>query len=442
MFFERFQAGRRAVLLHVRQGDDGDGDAAEFGELARSAGVETARTLFARPRTLHARALIGAGKVQELRQVVAALKADLVLADCDLSPAQQRNLEQALECRVMTRTELILGIFADRARTFEGKLQVELAQLKHAQTRLSGGWTHLDRQKGGIGLRGVGEAQIELDRRLLGKRIETLQAKLGQLASRRRRGRARRDRSGALTVSLAGYANAGKSTLFNALAAADVVVQDRPFATLDPTMRKLRVPGMGPVVLADTVGFVARLPHALMDAFRATLEEVANADLILHVLDASAPGLERRRREVEKVLAEIGAGQAPMLTVLNKCDLLDGGQTDGFPDAEDASPIAAWPLPGCAPPRSGERGASLRISAKTGRGLEALMAAIGAALGVRPPMELRLPASARRMRAQLYEAGAVLGEQPAKDGGSLLRVRADHRLLSQFPLWEFAADTG
>lgn len=426
----------------MRQGDDEGWDAAEFGELARSAGVATAETLFVRLRTLQARTLIGAGKVQELRQVVAALQADLVLADCDLSPAQQRNLEQALGCRVMTRAELILGIFADRARTFEGKLQVELAQLKHAQTRLVRGWTHLDRQKGGIGLRGVGEAQIELDRRLLGKRLETLQAKLDQLARRRRQGRGQRDRSGTLTVSLAGYANAGKSTLFNALAAADVAVEDRPFATLDPTMRKLRVPGAGPVVLADTVGFVARLPHALMDAFRATLEEVANADLILHVLDVSAPELGCRHRAVEKVLAEIGADQVPTLTVLNKCDLLDGGQADGCPGAEDASPIAAWPLPGCEAQCPGQNGAPLRVSAETGQGLKELMAAIGAALGVRPPMELLLPASARRMRSQLYEAGAVLGEQPAEDGGSLLRVQADHRLLSRIPLWEFAADTG
>lgn len=415
MFFERFQAGQRAILLHVRLDDGDDFDAVEFAELARSAGAQAVRELFARPRIRQARFLVGAGKVEELRRAVAELDADLLLADCDLSPAQQRNLEKALGCRVMTRTELILGIFADRARTFEGKLQVELAQLKHAQTRLVRGWTHLDRQKGGIGLRGVGEAQIELDRRLLGKRIETLQAKLGQLASRRRRGRHRRSRSGARTVSLAGYANAGKSTLFNALADADALVEDRPFATLDPGMRKLRVPGAGPVVLADTVGFVARLPHALVDAFQATLEEVASADLILHVLDASAPDMDRRRCEAEKVLAEIGADQAPTLTVLNKCDLLDDGQR-------------------CPAP--------LRVSAKTGEGMSELMAAIGAALGVRPPMELLLPACAGRTRAQLYEAGAVLGEQPAENGGSLLRVQADHRLLAQIPLWEFAVDTG
>lgn len=414
MFFERFQAGQRAILLHVQLDDGDDFDAVEFAELARSAGAQAVRELFARPRIRQARFLVGAGKVEELRRAVEELDADLLLADCDLSPAQQRNLEKALGCRVMTRTELILGIFADRARTFEGKLQVELAQLKHAQTRLVRGWTHLDRQKGGIGLRGAGEAQIELDRRLLGKRIETLQAKLGQLASRRRRGRRRRSRSGARTVSLAGYANAGKSTLFNALADANALVEDRPFATLDPGMRKLRVKGAGPVVLADTVGFVARLPHALVDAFQATLEEVANADLILHVLDASAPDMDRRRREAEKVLAEIGADQVPTLRVLNKCDLLDGQCSH----------------------------APLRVSAKTGEGVSELMAAIGAALGVRPPMELLLPACAGKTRARLYEAGAVLGEQPAEDGGSLLRVQADHQLLAQIPLWEFAVDTG
>ena len=311
---------------------------------------------------------MGEGKAREVHAAVGEHAADLVLVNEELSPGQQRNLERLVGCRVMTRTELILNIFAERARTFEGKLQVELAQLEHARTRLVRGWTHLDRQKGGIGLRGGGETQIELDRRMLTERIRKVQSRLERVADRRKQGRRRRNRTGAATVSLVGYTNAGKSTLFNALTAARTVAEDRLFATLDPTMRKLEVPGAGEVVLADTVGFVSRLPPALIDAFKATLEEVINADLLVHVVDASTEDADWRRCEVDRVLAEIGAESVPVVTAMNKCDLLDDSQA-----------------------RSVQNGSSVRVSATTGDGLERLVEAIGTALGVQAPMSVALP---------------------------------------------------
>ena len=412
MFFDRFAPGRHAVFLNVEFRGAEPFDPGEFRELARSAGVGVALEVVAKQREKHPGLLVGKGKAREVRTAVAECAADLVLVNEELSPGQQRNLERVVGCRVMTRTELILNIFAERARTFEGKLQVELAQLEHARTRLVRGWTHLDRQKGGIGLRGGGEAQIELDKRLLGERIRKVQSRLEQVAGRRGQGRRRRGRSGAATVSLVGYTNAGKSTLFNALTAAQTVAEDRLFATLDPTMRRLHVPGAGEVVLADTVGFVSRLPHTLIDAFKATLEEVTNADLLVHVVDESAQHAQWRRREVEKVLAEIGARSVPVVTALNKCDLIGG-----------------------APPRSlrsgNEINHTVHVSAKTGEGLKRLVEAIGAALGVQAPVSLALPLSAGRTRAWLYERGAVIGEEITEDGGTLLQIRADSRVRAR-----------
>ncbi len=410
MFFDRFAPGRHAVLLHLQLRGVDNFDSGEFRELANSAGIGIALEMVARRRERHPRLLVGEGKARELGRAVASLSADLVLVNHDLSPGQQRNLERVVGCRVMTRTELILHIFAERARTFEGKLQVELAQLEHARTRLVRGWTHLDRQKGGIGLRGGGETQIELDRRMLSDRIKRVQARLGQVARRRGQGRRRRSRSGTMTVSLVGYTNAGKSTLFNALTAAAAVAEDRLFATLDPTMRKLSVPGAGAVVLADTVGFISRLPHTLVDAFKATLEEVASADLLVHVVDASAADAERRRHEVEQVLADIGAQAIPVVTALNKCDLI-GERTS----------VA----------RNSSSNRSVSVSAVSGEGLQRLVEAIGVALGVQEPLSLTLPLSAGRARAWLYARGAVLGEEITEDGGSRLRVRADPRLRAR-----------
>ena len=418
MFFDRFAAGRHAVLLNVEIRGAESFDAGEFRELARSAEIDVAGSIVARRPERHPRLLVGEGKAREVRAAVATQGADLVLVNEDLSPGQQRNLEREVGCRVMTRTELILNIFAERARTFEGKLQVELAQLEHARTRLVRGWTHLDRQKGGIGLRGGGEAQIELDKRMLTARIRKTQSRLRQVAARREHGRRRRGRSGAATVALVGYTNAGKSTLFNALTAAQTVAEDRLFATLDPTMRRLDVPGAGDVILADTVGFVSRLPHALIDAFKASLEEVVRADLLVHVVDESAQESQWRRGEVERVLAELGADEVPVVTALNKCDLIGGPQP------------ATW---------SGGGGNSVRVSARTGEGLERLLGVIGTALGVQEPVSLALPVAAGRARAWLYEQGAVLDEEITEDGGAVVTVRADpevrahlHRLLRDF----------
>lgn len=411
MFFERPEAGRRAVLLSVAfkgAPDQTLGSADECAELARSAGIDVTARIGANRAAPHPRWYVGEGKLEEIAGLLAAHDADLLVVNHELSPGQQRNLERRLDCRVMTRTELILHIFADRARTYEGKLQVELAQLTHAQTRLVRGWTHLDRQKGGIGLRGAGETQLELDQRMLAERIRAVRDKLVTVQRRRGQGRRRRQRGDVRTVSLVGYTNAGKSTLFNALTAAGVTAQDKLFATLDPTMRRLEVPGLGDVVLADTVGFISHLPHSLVEAFKATLEEVASADLLLHVVDASSPDADARIREVEAVLEEIGARGIPTLMVWNKIDAVSGD----------------LPVP------SGGAG-DLAVSARTGAGLEALVQAIGLALGVCEPTRVRLLPEEGGTRAWLYGLGAVLDEEVHEDGSLSLTVRADARLLER-----------
>ena len=297
-----------------------DGD--ELAELARSADLIVVDTVVARREAPDSRWFVGSGKVQEIKAQLAYTDAEILLTNHDLSPGQQRNLEQELDCRLITRTELILTIFAERARSHEGQLQVELAQLKHAQTRLVRGWTHLDRQKGGIGLRGAGEKQIELDQRMLAERLKATEQKLSDVAKRREQNRRGRNRRGTPTVSLVGYTNAGKSTLFNSVTNADVLAEDKLFATLDPTMRRINVPGAGEVVLTDTVGFVSSLPHALVEAFKATLEEVVHSDLLLHVIDIADPSWQERVEQVEAVLKEIGAKEVPSIRVMNKADLL------------------------------------------------------------------------------------------------------------------------
>ena len=406
LFIDRRAAGRRALLLHVEFDDAAAFDLAEAGELACSAGLCVTDAVVAKRRRQHPRWLVGPGKVDELRQSLQRHGANLLLVNNDLSAGQQRTLEEALHCRVMSRAELIIQIFAARARTFEGQLQVELAQLKHSHTRLVRGWSHLDRQKGGIGLRGGGEKQLELDQRMLEGRIKAVQARLRQVVRRRQQGRRRRDRSGAATVALVGYTNAGKSTLFNALTGSAVRAEDKLFATLDPTMRRLAVPGAGEVVLADTVGFVSRLPHTLIDAFKATLEEVTEADLLVHVLDGAATDLDRRIEDVEGVLKEIGARDIPRINVLNKCDL-----------AHPSTPLRMPDL--------------LPISAVEGIGLDQLRTGIGRRLGVHAPFEVRLPPWAGSTRAWLYAAGAVLEETSNGDGELHLRVRGDERLMAR-----------
>ncbi|GIK87898.1 MAG: GTPase HflX [Betaproteobacteria bacterium] len=326
--FDRPSEGDRALLVELDFGEGRvDERLAELAALAKSAGAAIAGTVTGRRQRPDAATYAGKGKVEEIALRCREAAADLVIFDHPLSGVQQRNLEQALACRVIDRTSLILDIFSLRARSREGKLQVELAQLKHMATRLVGGWTHLERQKGGIGLRGPGETQLETDRRLIAQRVRLIAERLrGVAKSRATQGRTRR-RAAVRTVALVGYTNAGKSTLFNRLTGARSYAADQLFATLDTTLRRVHVPGAGTVVLSDTVGFIRDLPHDLVAAFRATLAEAVEADLLLHVIDASAPDRDDQVAAVEAVLAEIGAAEVPQIRVLNKCDLagLDPG---------------------------------------------------------------------------------------------------------------------
>jgi len=360
--------------------------------------------------------LIGTGKLEEVKAACEASGADLVLVNHHLTPGQERNLEKALERRVVDRTGLILDIFAQRARSHDGKLQVELAQLKHMSTRLVRGWTHLERQRGGsIGLRGPGETQLETDRRLLQKRVDMLQKRLAKVQVQRDQMRRARVRSELPRVALVGYTNAGKSTLFNALTGADAYAADQLFATLDPTVRRIGLPS-GPVVLADTVGFVRDLPHELVAAFRSTLSEAREADLLLHVIDAADPLREERIRQVDAVLGEIGAGDIPQLLVFNKIDRIEGAQArrdapePGNGDAGDA-------LPGGTVGVGRER---VWISARDGLGLDLLQEALSQRLAQRRIVaELALPPEAGRLRARLHQLDAVRAESQDEHGWRL-----------------------
>ena len=297
-------------------------DPREFEELVLSAGGDPVAFIMGSRDVPHARTFVGSGKLEEIAAAVAEHEAQIVMFNHSLSPSQERNLERELKCRVLDRTGLILDIFAQRARTHEGKLQVELAQLEHMSTRLVRGWTHLERQKGGIGLRGPGETQLETDRRLLRARIKSIQGRLLKVRKQRDQGRRARRRAELPTLSLVGYTNAGKSTLFNRLTDSEVYAADQLFATLDPTLRRLDLDNIGPVVMADTVGFIAHLPHKLVAAFKATLEETLNADLLLHVIDAATEQRDEHIHQVNDVLEEIGARDIPQLQVYNKLDLL------------------------------------------------------------------------------------------------------------------------
>lgn len=322
--FDRPRANERAVLVHIRFSSGADDQVVEeFVELARAAGAEPVARVSGKRRRPDAKLYIGSGKAEEIRSIAKENNAQLVIFNHSLSPGQERNLEKLLNCRVLDRTGLILDIFAQRANSFEGKLQVELAQLRHLSTRLVRGWTHLERQKGGIGLRGPGETQLETDRRLIGKRIKQLRKRLEKVAQQREGRRQTRRKRNIQTVSLVGYTNAGKSTLFNRLTGADAYCADQLFATLDPTLRRVSVKGGEHIVLADTVGFVSDLPHDLVAAFKATLEETREANLLLHVVDATAQHQDDVIVEVDSVLKEIGANEVPIIQVMNKIDRLD-----------------------------------------------------------------------------------------------------------------------
>ena len=411
--FERPRSGERAILVHAAAGGPpGDLERDEFVELATSAGAAVVSELVCARKRPDPRFFIGKGKVEELLESVKENQADLIISSAALSPSQERNLEKSLSCRVLDRSGLILDIFAQRARTFEGKLQVELAQLRHLSTRLIRGWTHLERQKGGIGLRGPGETQLETDRRLIGKRIRQLKTRLDQVDSRRAMNRQNRIRAEVPTVALVGYTNAGKSTLFNALTDADVYVEDKLFATLDPTMRKLDLPDGSHVILVDTVGFVRDLPHELIAAFRSTLQETREADLILHLIDASDPDRWQRVRQVNAVLKELDADQVPQIRVYNKIDKLDRKprQTNN---------------------RRGE-GRAVWLSAVTGEGIPLLPQVIGDRLRRKKVNgTIRLKPSQGRLRAVLFEMRAVSEETALEDGGWLLGLNLGEREFSR-----------
>jgi GTP-binding protein HflX len=402
--FERPRNGERAVLVRLGLGAHVDPeDLQEFAQLAVSAGAQPVATITGRRERPDPRFFMGSGKADEVRDIAAAESADVILVDHALSPSQERNLEQHTGRRVLDRNSLILDIFAQRARSHEGKLEVELAQLKHIATRLVRGWTHLERQKGGIGMRGPGETQLETDRRLIGVRVKTLSKRLEKIRQQRETGRAQRAEIPVPSVALVGYTNAGKSTLFRSVTGTEAYVADQLFATLDPTVRRIALPGGTVAVLADTVGFIRELPHELVAAFQSTLTEAREATLLLHVVDASDPRRDDHINQVNGVLAEIGASELPQVLVYNKIDRLEFEPR--IDRDADGRAVAVW------------------ISAEKRRGLDLLDQVIAERISRSAKRaRLRVPASAGALRSRLYSAGAVRAESALEDGSLDLTV--------------------
>lgn len=406
MFFDRPHAGEVSILVHISISSENErDDPSEFKELALSAGATPIAYIGGTRRQPSPSYFVGSGKLEEIGEAVRTHKAELVLFNHSLTPSQERNLEKALKCRVLDRTGLILDIFAQRARSHEGKLQVELAQLRHLSSRLKRGWTHLDRQKGGIGLRGTGETQLELDQRMIRHRIKSINKSLEKVRGQREQGRRSRRRAEVPTISLVGYTNAGKSSLFNQLTSADMYAANKLFATLDLTLRRIMLPNYGLAVIADTVGFISHLPHQLVKAFQATLEEMASANLLLHVVDAEDESHSILREQVNNVLVEIGADSVVQLEIFNKIDLISGVEPHIQRD-QDGKPTRVW------------------LSAKTGAGLELLRDAISELLAGAFLVEtLIIKPEQARLRSQLYESGFIESEEIEESGVWKLRVR-------------------
>ena len=385
-------------------------DEHEFKELVSSAGAAARGFIIGNRSSPDSKLFVGKGKAEEIRLVVRNTEPDVVIFDHDLSPAQERNLEKVLECRVMDRTGLILDIFAQRARSHEGKLQVELAQLRHMSTRLIRGWTHLERQKGGIGMRGPGETQLETDRRLISIRITQINKRLKKVNQQREQGRKSRKKAEIPTVSLVGYTNAGKSTLFNKLTSSDVYAADQLFATLDPTLRRVDIGNQQSIILADTVGFIRDLPHELVAAFRATLQETTEADLILHVIDSYDDQREEYKSQVNDVICSLGAEKTPQIEIMNKIDLLN--QEPRIEAEHDGVPSRVW------------------LSAVTGEGLEQIKEVLSQTFAAQIfTGDLTLPPNLSRLRALLYKEEAVLSEDSGENGEYLLSISIRKRIL-------------
>ncbi|RVU84227.1 GTPase HflX [Leucothrix sargassi] len=401
-----------AVLVQMNLHSLGENrDEHEFKELVRSAGAREVAFIQGSRSTPDSRFFVGKGKADELHLVVKNTNPDVVIFDHDLSPAQERNLEKTLECRVMDRTGLILDIFAQRARSHEGKLQVELAQLRHMSTRLIRGWTHLERQKGGIGMRGPGETQLETDRRLISIRIKQINKRLSKVNKQREQGRQSRKKAEIPTVSLVGYTNAGKSTLFNQMTQSEVYAADQLFATLDPTLRRIDLGNQQTIILADTVGFIRDLPHELVAAFRATLQETTEADLILHVMDSHDDQRDEYKIQVNEVIHSLGAEDTPQIEVMNKIDLLN--QEPRVEQGHDGAPTRVW------------------LSAMTNQGLDQLQDVLSEIFADQIfKGDLKLTPAQGRLRALLYEEEAVQSEDISEKGEYLLNVSIKKRRLN------------